>query len=181
MNSQIKPAEYAGNLLDRLISLDEQVTGAYFEMGQLLSAIEHGKLWELLGYESFRHVVEEELSFSPNTAAKYLHTYRHFKRLGYTKTESLAMISEFSFTRVSEYVVQAKAKAGIRSIRNAIQRNIENHRQINFTVNKDDYDLICQVLSDHGAFQRDSGRWEGTTDALIDVFREFYPSTKRAA
>lgn len=170
--SQIQPKEYAGNLLDRLVSLDEQVTGAFYEMGQLLSAIEHGKLWEILGYESFSHLIEEELSYMSGTAGKYLHTYRHFKRLHYTKVEALAMISEFSFTRVAEYICQASTKVGQRAIRNAIQVNLDNKKQINFTVNKAEHELVKRVLRAHGAVESDSGRWESSTSAFMDIVKE---------
>jgi hypothetical protein len=161
--------QYAANLLDRLRSLDDQVTGAFFEMGQILSGIEHGKLWELLGYQSFGHLVEEEMSFTAGTAGKYYHTYRHMKRLGYTKVESLDLIRSFSFTRIAEWSAKAKVKVGKRAVGNAIEKILENKHQINFTVNKEEYELINRVLKAYGAEQSESGRWLNSTPAFVDA------------
>ena len=161
--------QYAASLLDRLRSLDDQVTGAFFEMGQILSGIEHGKLWELIGYESFGHLVVEEMSFTAGTAGKYLHTYRHFKRLGYNKTEAIDLIQSFSFTRVTEYLANAQAKVGKRAVANAIDKILANKRQINFTVNAEQYELIERVLQQNGASQSDFGRWEHSTEAFVRV------------
>lgn len=163
--------QYAASLLDRLISLDEQVTGAFFEMGQILSGIEHGKLWELLGYQSFAHLVEEEMSFTSGTAGKYYHTYRHFKRLGYSKTDALDLIKTFSFTRVAEYVCQAKQKVGKRAVANAIQKNLDNKRQINFTVNAEEYGLVMKALRRHGAVLNENDRWQHSTEAFVDIMK----------
>lgn len=166
---EISPKQYARNLLDRLVSLDDQMTSAYYEMGQVLSAIEHGKLYDTLGYESFAGLIEEEMSFTAGTAGKYLHTYRHFKRLHYTKLEALGLIKEFSFTRVAEYIAQAKTKVGHRAVKTAIQKNLENKRQVNFTVNKQDFELVQKVLRQHGASELDSGRWSASSDAFMDI------------
>ena len=163
--------QYAISLLDRLISLDDQVTGAFFEMGQILSAIEHGKLWEMIGYESFAHLVEEEMSFTSGTAGKYYHTYRHFKRLGYNKTEALELIRSFSFTRVAEWASNAKVKVSKRAVGNAIQKILENKHQINFTVNKEEYEMVNRVLRAHGAEQSDGGRWIYRTGAFVDAMK----------
>lgn len=168
----MSPKEYAANLLDRLISLDDQVTGAFFEMGQILSAVEHGKLWDQLGYQSFAHLVEEEMSFTSGTAGKYLHTYRHFKRLGYKKTEALDLIREFSFTRVAEYLAQAKDKVGKRAVANAIAKNLENKKQLNFTVNAEQYETVKRALRAHGAEQSEGGRWDHSSDAFVDIMKD---------
>jgi hypothetical protein len=170
--SQMTTKQYAENLLDRLISLDDQMTSAFFEMGQILSAIEHGKLYEILGYESFAHLIEEEMSFTSGTAGKYFHTYRHFKRLGYNKTEALAMIKDFSFTRVAEYVSQATTKVSKRAVANAIQRNLDNKRQINFTVNAEEYELVQQALHKNGADITDTGRWLHSSEAFIGIIKD---------
>ena len=58
------PKAYANTLLDKLIVLDDQTTGAYYEMGQILAAISSTKLYDVLGYNSMSHLVEEELSFT---------------------------------------------------------------------------------------------------------------------
>lgn len=171
--TNMTPKQYASNLLDRLISLDEQVTGAFYEMGQILSAIEHGRLFDVLGYESFAHLIEEEMSFTSGTAGKYYHTYRHFKRLHYTKPESLELIKEFSFTRVAEYLPTATQKAGVRAVRNRINELLENKKQINFTVNKAEHEIVKRVLRQHGATANDSsGRWDGSSQAFVDIMKE---------
>lgn len=165
----MSPKEYAASLLDRLISLDDQVTGAFFEMGQILSAIEHGKLWDQLGYQSFGHLIEEEMSFTAGTAGKYYHTYRHFKRLNYNKTEALDLIKTFSFTRVAEWAAQAKVKVGKRAVGNAIEKILENKRQINFTLNKENYALVEKALEQFGAEITEEGRWMHSSDALVEI------------
>jgi hypothetical protein len=166
------PHQYATTLLDRLIDLDDLVTGAFYEMGQILSAIEHGKLWDVLGYESFAHLIEEEMSFTSGTAGKYYHTYRHFKRLHYTKVEAIALIREFSFTRIAEYIPNATVKVGRRAIRNKIDELLANKRQINFTVNADEYEMISRVFKAHGAEISDNGRWMHSTEAFVTTMRE---------
>jgi hypothetical protein len=111
------------------------------------------------------------MSFTSGTAGKYLHTYRHFKRLGYNKLDALDLIKSFSFTRVAEYLAQAKEKVGKRAVANAIQKNLENKRQINFTVNAEEYELVQRALRRHGATQSDHGRWEHSTEAFVDIVR----------
>lgn len=161
--------QYAGRMLDRLVDLDQEVTGAFYEMGQILSSLEHGKLWDLLGYESFTHLVNEEMSFTSGTAGKYLHTYRHFKRLGYNKTDSLDLIRSFSFTRVAEWAAKAPQKVGKRAVGNAIKRNLENRRQINFSVNAEEYARVQRALRKHGAVRTETGRWENSSEAFLDI------------
>ena len=163
--------QHAASLLDRLVNLDEQVTGAFYEMGQILSGIEHGRLWELLGYQSFTHLVEEEMSFTSGSAGKYLHTYRHFKRLSYNKTEALELIRSFSFTRVAEWASKANIKVSKRAVGNAIKKMLENKHQINFTVNKAEYEMINRVLLGHGAELGDNGRWTYSTGAFVDAMK----------
>lgn len=167
----LTPKQYAAQVLDRLIELDAEVSGAFYEMGQLLSSLEHGKLWSLLDYTSFGHMVEEEMSFSPATAFKYLRAFRDFNRLGYSKSEALSMIQEHSFTRVADYLSSAQMKVGKRAVANAIKKGIENRRQINFTLNKDQYDLVERVLMQHGAEVSEHGRWLGSTEAFIDALK----------
>ncbi len=84
--------------------MDNVITGAYYDMGRLLSAIKHGKLWETLGYDSMAHLIEEELTFSSNAGHSYINLYRRFQQLGYTQTESLELINEHGITRMGEYL-----------------------------------------------------------------------------
>jgi hypothetical protein len=109
------------------------------------------------------------MSFTAGTAGKYYHTYRHMKRLGYTKVESLDLIRSFSFTRIAEWSAKAKVKVGKRAVGNAIEKILENKHQINFTVNKEEYELINRVLKAYGAEQSESGRWLNSTPAFVDA------------
>lgn len=170
--SKLTTRQYAEKLLDRLIELDDTMTAAYYELGQILSAIEHGKLWEILEYQSMAHLVEEELSFTSNTASKYWHTYRHFKRLKYTKLEAIGLIREFSFTRIAEYLPNAQAKVGTRAVRTQIEKILANHRQLNFTVNAEQYEVVQRALRKHGASKSDAGRWEHSSEAFVDIMKE---------
>jgi len=175
-----QPREYAAQTLDRLIQLDAEVSGAFYEMGQLLSALEHGRLWTLLDYTSFGHMIEEEMSFSPATAFKYLRAYRDFQRLGFNKNEALYLIQEYSFTRIADYLHSAKTKVGKRAIAAAMQRSFENRRQINFTLTKDQYEQVERVLIANGAELSETGRWLNSTEAFIEVLR-FAPTSKARA
>ena len=56
---------YAGKLLDRLKELDYQTVEAYYDMGSIISSMQHGKLYDLLGYSSMGALVEEELTYTP--------------------------------------------------------------------------------------------------------------------
>jgi hypothetical protein len=166
------PKQYAAQLLDRLISLDQQVHGAFYEMGQILSAIAHGKLYDILGYVSTGHLIEEELSFSNSQGYRYLHTFRHFKRLGYNKTEALDLINEFSFSHMSRYLPTANQKVGKRAVGNAIEKQIEQAKQINFQLKKKDLDLLKRVLISLGAEDRE-GRLLHSSEALMALAREY--------
>jgi len=166
------PHQYAAKLLDRLINLDQQVHGAFYEMGQILSAIAHGKLHDILGYESTGHLIDEELSFSKSQGYRYLHTFRHFKRLGYNKTEALDLINDFSFTHMAKYLPTADQKVGKRAISNAIAKQIEQGRQINFQLKQKDLELLKRVLISLGAEDRE-GRLMNSSEALMALAREF--------
>lgn len=164
--------QYAGELLDRLVHLDTETSGAFYEMGQILSAIVHGKLYDVLGYHSFTDMVECELSFTQSTAAKYLHTYRHFRRLHYTKAEALALIREFSFTRLAAYLPGLKQKVGKRAISNGIAKMLEENRQINFQLSGSDRELLIRVLEKFGAEKQD-GRLMHSSSALMELVKQF--------
>ncbi len=109
------------------------------------------------------------MSFTSGSAGKYYHTYRHFKRLGYNKTDAIDLIQSFSFTRVAEYLAKAQTKVGKRAVANAIEKILENKRQLNFTVNKEQYEMVNRVLRQHGAKQSEFGRWENSTDAFVSA------------
>lgn len=169
--AQRDAGQYAAKVLDQLRELDATVHGAYYDMGRLLSSILHGKLYELLGYSSMASLIEEELSFSSSQAFKYLHTYRHLRRLGYNKAESLDLIYEFSFSHLSRCVPNLKEKVGKRAIRNAIEKQLAQARQINFTLNETEHQLLIAALEAHGA-EYQEGRLMYSSMALVDIVKE---------
>ena len=169
------PREHATTMLDRLIELDQIVNGHCYEMGQILSAIEHGKLWEVLEYQSFAHLVQEELSFSDQTAYNYMHLYRGLRRLKYTKLESLALIRRFGMWRMLQYLRTAKTKESTRAITKAIQKIRENTRTVAFSLSKDEYAAVMDLLHELGLEHGPSGRATNLTETflqLVDLVKE---------
>lgn len=158
-------------LLDKLIELDQQTSGAYYEMGQILSAIRRDKLYDVLGYESMAHLVEEELSFSLGTAGRYAATYDHFKRLGYTKNQALDIMYEYGFSNVSDYLPKAKNKVSKATVGRHIRKMLEENVQINFQYSAADYRVLEQALIQHGAVRSDTGRLLHSSEALLDIVR----------
>lgn len=161
---------YAGQMLDKLRELDQLVHGAYYDMGRILSSIAHGKLYDALGYDSMGHLIDEELSFSRSQAQKYLHTYRNFRRLGYTKTEALDLINDFSFSHMARALREMSEKLGKRAIKNLIDKQLAEARQINFTVNAEEHEILIAALKSFGADDT-SGRLMYSSDALIAMAR----------
>lgn len=157
---------YAGQMLDKLRELDQLVHGAYYDMGRILSSIAHGKLYDALGYDSMSHLIEEELSFSTSQGYRYLHTYRHFRRLGYNKTEALELINEFSFSHMSRALPQMTDKIGKRAVGNLIEKQLADARQINFQLNQKDHQTLIKALKEFGA-DDSSGRLMHSSEALV--------------
>lgn len=167
----MKSKKYAEQLLDRLCELDSQTTAAYYDMGQILYSISQGKLFEVLGYPSMHALIEEELSYSFSTASKYLHTYRHFRRLKYNKTESLHMLRKFSFTHLAAVLPKINDKIGERAMQNRID-SLDVH-QINFALSKSDYEECQRALHIMGAVDSESGdRLLHSSKAFMDMIRE---------
>lgn len=164
--AQRNTKQYANQLLDRLIELDATLSGAYYEIGRILSAIQHSKLWEILGYPSLTALIEEELTFSAGTGFTYLRAYRRFRQLHYTESEALDLLTEFGIARMSDYLATAKVKVGKRAIANAIAKFKRDHQQINFTVDQRGAEKLERVLTKYGAIRSDNGRWEGSGEAF---------------
>ncbi len=160
------PKQYAAQLLDRLKHLDYETSSAFYEMGQILSAIAHSKLYDVLGYTSLAELVEEELSFTNTTAYKYLHTYRHFRRLGYTKTEALDLIRTYSFTNVARWLPTATVKVGKRAVGNAVHKMLVERQQINFCLSAEDREYLIKALKQFGAEETDY-RLQHSSEALV--------------
>lgn len=155
-------------LLRRLIELDQQTSRAYYEMGQLLAAIQRDKLHELLGFDSFSHLVEEELSFTAGTAGGYARMYRRFRELKYTKTEAHALLYEFGLRDVCTYLEEATKKVGMRTVRKKIKQIREDRIQINFTIGGLQREFIEDALIEFGA-ERSGERLLHSSVAFINI------------
>jgi hypothetical protein len=165
-----KSDEYARRMLDQLRDLDATVHGAYWEMGRILSALAHGKLYDLLGYESMGGLIDEELSFSRGQGFRYLHTFRRFQALGYTKNEALELINEFSFTHMAKVLPTLSQKVGKRAVGNAIDKMLKEAKQINFALSEKDLGLLIEALRVFGAEPKD-GRLLYSSHALMEMVK----------
>lgn len=173
--------DFAAKLLDSLVEYDQQMSSAYYEMGRILHAISQDKLWDMLGYESMAHLVESELSFTPTTAAKYANTYRLFKQFGYQKAEALNLILDHSYTQLANILPGIKQKLGTRALGKRIRTYMEENHQVNFQLNKKEYDMLVKKLTDHGAIF-DKGKLRHASAALVEVLQLINDTkTKRAA
>ena len=169
----------ANGILDRLITLDKETTAAYYEMGQLLHAIKEGQLYEVLGYESLTHLIEEELTFTPSTAHGYRNLYADFKRLHYNKTEAIKLLQMFGMTKVFEVLHEAKTKLGSTAIKNRIA-GLDCH-QVNFQMTMKQWIEVEKKLIAHGAVRNEHGRLEHSSDAFLDIIRNVNGPLKKAA
>jgi hypothetical protein len=162
--------KHAEQLLDRLVELDYQTVEAYYDMGSIISSMQHGKLYEMLEYNSMTELVENELTYTPSTAFKYGSMYRHFRRLHYLKHESVELLKKFGLTHMCDVLPKMSDKIGVR----AIQKRIEaiDEFQINFTYKSDELEEIHTALQKMGATTSDSGRWIDSSVALLRMARE---------
>lgn len=162
---------YAQSVLDRLVDLDRTTTDAFYEMGRLLTAIKRDRLWDVLGYDSFPHLVENELSFTASTAYRYANTYRHFQRLGYSKATALEFMGEFSFSVMADVLPQTEGKIGKRAMKNRVMQWTEKNVQINFTLTGEQYAEATGVLTEIGAMRTDAGRLLHSSEAFMALIR----------
>lgn len=154
-------------MLDQLIELDYQTVEAYYDMGSLISSMQHGKVWELLEYSSMTHLIEEELTFSPSTASKYAGMFRHFRRNHYIKFEATNLLKKFGLTHMCEVLPNINSKLGQRAIKNRIDALDQN--QINFTLTNVELDKCRKALEIMGALQSDSGRYKNSSEAFMQM------------
>lgn len=164
--------QHAAKLLDRLRGIDDKTSAAYYEMGQLLAALDHSSMYAELGYTSTSAMIEEELSFTPSTGVRYMSTYRHLKRLNYNKAESLQLIRKHSFTHVSNILPGIKTKVSNRKISAAVKKDRESSCQINFALSPEDLKKLENLLMAYGA-KRAGTRLLNASDALTQVVDEF--------
>ena len=161
--------KYAANLLDSLKTLDIQTQEAYYEMGRMLSAFFHDKLYDLLGYESFKHMVEEELSFSVASAYTYRATYDQFKLLGYNKTEAVELIIEFGFTNMHVVLAEFTQKVSKRTIK-AKLKDIETHA-FAFSLDNAAYAEVMEAFVLFGAVFGGKDRMTNASEVFLDIVR----------
>jgi hypothetical protein len=157
----------AATLLDRLIELDYQTVEAYYDMGSIISSMQHGKLYEILDYNSMTELVECELTYTPSTAFKYAGMYRHFRRLHYVKHEAVELLKEFGLTHMCDILPKMKDKIGVRAIKKRIDA-IDEH-QINFTLNSEQLQKTHLALKQMGAIKADGGRWLNSSEAFMQM------------
>ena len=162
-----KTRKYAESLLDNLIDLDHQTTGAFYEMGQILSAIRQHQLYKILGYTSFTNLIEEELSFTASTASRYGQLYTNLRRLHYNKAESLKLLQKVGFTHLSAVLPNMTSKIGRRAINRRV-KDLDIH-QINFCVTQAELDKLHKALSRMGAVVTKTGWVTGSSQALMGM------------
>ena len=155
--------EQARFMLDQLKELDRLVHRAYFEMGRLLNAFKTHKLWEVLGYNSWKAMVEEELSCSVSTAARYSQVYDNLKRLKYDQKESLQMIEVLGLRTLSKLLPSMQVKMSLTALRHKKEKL---NRCIAFWVSPEDEALIEEVLTHYG-LRIEEGRWMNSSEALL--------------
>ncbi len=165
-----KTLAYANKILDRLIELDAETISLHYDMGQLLYAIFAGQLWNIMNYDSFAHMVEEELSFAPTTAHSYRKMYGHFKRLSYNKEKALQLIKKFSYTQMSRVMPQMKSSMGDRAIKARIAGLDQN--QINFTLTNAQLAAAHKALHALGATRSEEGRYKHSSEAFMSMVKE---------
>jgi hypothetical protein len=169
----------AKQALNKLVELDKIAVKAYYEMGQLLHTIDVGAFYDILGYESLSHLVEEELTFSPSTAHKHKRLYETFKRLHYNKVEAIRLLQEFGVTHMFDVLSKEKTKLGKRAIATRIANLNEN--QINFTLTDEQLAECEHALEIMGAEKSDNGRWLNSSQVFMDIIREINQRHKKKA
>jgi hypothetical protein len=158
---------YAKKLLERLVELDYQTVEAYYDMGSIISSMQHGKLFDLLDYRHMSELIENELTFSAATGNKYASMYRHFRRLHYLKHEATDLLKKFGLTHMCDVLPGITDKIGSRAIKNRIDA-IDQH-QINFTLNGAQLDECHKALAKLGAEQSDGGRYLNSSEAFMNM------------
>jgi len=156
---------YAEKLLERLIELDFQTVEAYYDMGSIISSMQHGRLYELLDYNSMGELIESNLTYTPSTGGKYASMFRHFRRLHYLKHEAVDLLKKFGLTHMCEVLPNMNDKIGQRAIKNRIDA-IDQH-QINFTLNNAQLEKCHEALEKLGAEKSDLGRYKNSSEAFM--------------
>ena len=160
---------FAEQMLDKLKKIDRDTQRAYYEMGQILLAINKNKLFGVLGYSSFGELVEEELSFSRGTATTYMYVYRRFSELKYNKTEAITALQAFGCAPMQVYLRKATQKVSFTTLKKHMKKLHEEQRQMTFWLSRKKYERLKAYLEANGAQMTDQGRLMHTSDALMNV------------
>jgi hypothetical protein len=151
--------------LDQLKELDRLVHRAYFEMGRILSALKTHQLWKVLGYQSFHHMIEEELTVTPSTARCYASVYEHSRRLKYTDKETIQNIEVIGLRALSRMLPAMKEKTGMRALANRKERM---ERPVSFWLTPDELYELETALIDNGLVIK-NGRWQNSSESLLNA------------
>jgi hypothetical protein len=165
--------QHAGSLLDQLKEFDRATSNAYYEMGQLLSNLDRDDMVQVLGYDSFSALIEEELSYTQTTAMRYRDTYRHFRRLKIKKVEAVGMIQKYGYTHIARVLPKMKQGPGYkRTMAKLVKEDRRTHLQVNFQVTPKEKKQLEDLLLAYGA--ENKGRYLfGASTALMAVVAEF--------
>lgn len=164
-----KNEEYAKKLLDSLVELDRKTQSAYYEMGRILYSLRQGKLYDILGYDSMAHLIEEELSFSAGTASTYAKAYREFARLNYHKLEALNMLEQFGLRHMARILPSLDTKIGVRAMKNRVEQLDE--KQLTIWLHGKEYDEVATALEIVGGERDENGRWKNSSEAILALAR----------
>jgi len=176
----MKTREYAAKILDQLIALDKAVQAAYYDMGQLLHALYEGNLHEVLGYDSFTALVDEELVHKHNTVHTYRKMYKRFSELHYNRKDAIALLNEYGVTALSKVLPDMNTKLSMRGVKRRI--DALDITQINFQLHDDELEEAHKALFKMGASQSDDGRFAGSSEAFMEMVRLVnQKSTKKVA
>jgi hypothetical protein len=172
--------KYAAMMLDKLVELDKQTMSAYYEMGRILAVFKNDKLFDVLGYQTWSEMVEEELSYTATSASHYVKVYQDFRRLKYNKNEAIQLINEFGYTNMRKVLPTLKQKIGKRALKNRVDTWPEH--QLNFTLDDQEYEETLNVMDMYGAVHS-THRIENSTEVFMSIVRQakFMAKKKKAA
>lgn len=171
--------QYAEQLLDTLKELDRITHESYYEIGRLLYSFKNEKLFELLDYESFKQMVQEELSFSYNVAIKYANLYGQFRRLKYNRTEAIIAMEEFGVRSLAKVLPKTNEKLGVRALRHRVDALDEYN--ISFWMRGAEYDEVVAALEFCGVEYTDTGRFSNSSEALVAMARHVLAKAQKQA
>ena len=171
--------QYAEQLLDTLKELDRITHESYYEIGRLLYSFKNEDLYELLDYESFKKMVEEELSFSYSVACKYANLYGQFRRLKYNRTEAIDVMEKFGARNLAKVLSKTNDKLGARALRNRIEALDEY--QMSFWMRGPEYDEVVKALEFCGVEYTPSGYFANSSEALVAMARHVLAKAQKQA